>query len=94
MEQDQVKQFPNLFNMKKALDFILTSLVDNPDKLEIEEREENGVVTFTINAADEDMGKIIGKGGKVIKSIRNVIKIPAIKENRKIFVNLAEQPQN
>ena len=89
-----MKQFPNLFNMKKALDFILTSLVDNPDKLEIEEREENGVVTFTINAADEDMGKIIGKGGKVIKSIRNVIKIPAIKENRKIFVNLAEQPQN
>ena len=89
-----MKQFPNLFNMKKALDFILTSLVDNPDKLEIEEREENGVVTFTINAADEDMGKIIGKGGKVIKSIRNVIKIPAIKENRKIFVNLAEHPQN
>lgn len=80
--------------MRKALDFILTSLVDNTDKLDIQENEESGVITFTISTAEEDMGKVIGKGGKVIKSIRNVMKIPAIKQNKKIFINLAEQPQN
>ncbi|MCL4354631.1 KH domain-containing protein [Patescibacteria group bacterium] len=77
--------------MKKTLDFILKSLVDNPDKIEIDEKEENGVITYTISAAEEDMGKVIGKGGKVIKSLRNVMKISAMKENKKIFINLAEQ---
>ncbi|MCL4354323.1 KH domain-containing protein [Patescibacteria group bacterium] len=77
--------------MKKTLDFILKSLVDNPDKIDIDEKEENGVITYTISAAEEDMGKVIGKGGKVIKSLRNVMKISAMKENKKIFINLAEQ---
>lgn len=77
--------------MKKTLEFILKSLVENPDKIEIDEKEEDGVITYTISAAEEDMGKIIGKGGKVIKSLRNVMKIPAMKENKKIFINLAEQ---
>jgi len=77
--------------MKKTLEFILKSLVENPDKIEIDEKEEDGVITYTISAAEEDMGKIIGKGGKVIKSLRNIMKIPAMKENKKIFINLAEQ---
>ncbi len=77
--------------MKKTLDFILKCLVENPDKIEIDEKEEDGVVTYTISAAEEDMGKIIGKGGKVIKSLRNIMKISAMKENKKIFINLAEQ---
>ena len=79
--------------MKKVLNYLVSSIVDNPDEVEITEAEENGVINYTVSVAKEDMGKIIGKNGKVIKSIRNVFKIPAIKEGKKIYVNLAENLQ-
>jgi len=76
--------------MKKTLEHILLSIVANPDKVEVEEHEENGIINFTVKVAKEDMGKVIGKNGKVIRSIRNVLKIPAIKENKRINIELAE----
>ncbi|MCL5746839.1 MAG: KH domain-containing protein [Patescibacteria group bacterium] len=79
--------------MKKALDYIVSNIVDEPKKVQINEEEKDGVITFTITVAKEDMGKVIGKNGKVIKAIRNVIKIPAIKQGKKIYISLAEEPQ-
>jgi predicted RNA-binding protein YlqC (UPF0109 family) len=79
--------------MKDTLLNIVTAIVDNPDKIEIKEEEVEGVTNFIITVAPEDMGKIIGKGGKVIRAIRTVMKIPAIKSNKRIFVSLAEVPQ-
>ena len=76
--------------MKKALVYIMNSIVDEPDKVEISEEEDNGILTFKIKAAPGDMGKIIGKNGKIIRSIRNVLKIPAIKQNKKINIILSE----
>lgn len=79
--------------MKKALDYIVTSIVDDPKQVVITEEETDGVINFTVTVAKEDMGKIIGKNGKVIKAIRNVLKIPAIKQNKKIYISLSENPQ-
>lgn len=76
--------------MKKALLYILSSIVENPEKVEVEEEEQNGIINFTIKVAKADMGKVIGKNGKVIRAIRNVIKINAIKQNKKINITLAE----
>lgn len=76
--------------MKKTIEFILSSIVEDTKKVKIDESEENGVVNFTISVAKDDMGKVIGKNGKVIKAIRNVLKIPAIKQNKKIYISLAE----
>ncbi len=76
--------------MKKALEFILLSIVDNQDKVKIEEHEENGIINFKVLVAKEDMGKVIGKNGKIIRSIRNVLKIPAIKQNKRINIELVE----
>ena len=76
--------------MKDTLHFIIVSIVDNPDAVSIEESETEGYVTFTITAAKEDMGKIIGKEGKIIRSIRNIMKIKAMKENKRINITLAE----
>lgn len=78
--------------MKKVLSLILSSIVDKEDKVEIDEQEQNGIVNFIIKVDKEDMGKVIGKNGKVIKSIRNVMKIPAIKNGKKIYVTLSETP--
>lgn len=76
--------------MKDILEYIVTSLVDNPDAVVIAEEDVEGVVTFTITPDKEDMGKLIGKGGKVIRAIRNLMKIPAMKESKKVQVQLAE----
>lgn len=78
--------------MKKILSLIVSSIVDSPNKVEIEEQEQNGIVNFVIKVDKDDMGKVIGKNGKVIKSIRNVMKIPAIKNGKKIYITLSETP--
>ncbi len=76
--------------MKKALEYIVTSIADKEDKVQIEEQEQNGIINFTIKVDKDDMGKVIGKNGRVIKAIRSVMKIPAIKQNKKIYINLLE----
>jgi uncharacterized protein len=80
--------------MKDTLHYILTAIVDKPDSVEIDEQEDNGSVNFTVTVDPEDMGKVIGKEGKVIRSIRNVMKIKAMKQNKRINIQLAEIPQS
>lgn len=79
--------------MKDTLNFIVKAIVEKPDEVKISEEEQDGVLNFVITVDKDDMGRIIGKQGKVIKSIRNVMKIPAIKNNKKIFISLSEIPQ-
>lgn len=76
--------------MKKALEYLISQIVDNPEKVEISEQEADGMTNFAITVDPSDMGKIIGKNGKVIRAIRNVIKISAIKQNKKINIALTE----
>ena len=79
--------------MKDTLLEIISAIVENPKAVEIKEEEEEGVTNFVVTVAKEDMGKIIGKNGKVIRAIRTVMKIPAIKANKRIFITLTEIPQ-
>lgn len=76
--------------MKSALSYIVSTIVDNPKKVKIEETEEDGTINYEAEVAKEDMGKIIGKEGKIIRAIRNVMKIPAIKSNKKLLISLKE----
>lgn len=76
--------------MKKALEYIISQIVDNPEKATINEQEDQEMINFTITVDPSDMGKIIGKNGKVIRAIRNVVKISAIKQNKKINISLVE----
>lgn len=76
--------------MKDTLKYIVSSIVGKPEEVEIKEEEQDGVLNYIVTVSKEDMGRVIGKGGKVIKSIRNVMKIPAIKNNKKIYISLSE----
>lgn len=76
--------------MKDTLEHIISAIVTNPESVKVEESESDGITTFTVTVAKEDMGKVIGKEGKVIRSIRNVMKIPAIKQNKRINISLSE----
>lgn len=78
--------------MKKALEYIITQIVEDPEKVKIDEQEDQGMINFMISVAPSDMGKVIGKNGKVIRAVRNVIKISAIKQNKKINIALIENP--
>lgn len=76
--------------MKDTLLFIVSSIVDYPDDVRIEEQDIEGVNNLIINVHKEDMGKIIGKEGKIIRSIRNIMKIKAMKHGIRINVTIAD----
>ena len=77
--------------MKDTLHFIVSAIVDNPDAVVIEEHEEDGFTNLVISVDPADMGKVIGKEGKVIRSIRNIMKVKAMKSDIRIKISLAEQ---
>lgn len=76
--------------MKDALEYILSSIVEKKDKISIAQDSEDDMINFRISVDKDDMGRVIGKNGKIIRAIRNVMKIPAIKQNKRINVLLEE----
>ncbi|MBU4016316.1 KH domain-containing protein [Patescibacteria group bacterium] len=76
--------------MKDTLQFIVSSIVDNAEAVHIDEQETDDITNLIITVDKEDMGKIIGKEGKVIRSIRNIMKIKAIKNNKRINISIAD----
>ena len=77
--------------MKDLTLFILRKIVDKPEEIEVTESEtETGNITLTVKVSTEDMGKVIGKNGKVIRAIRDVVKILAVKLGKHVDIVLAE----
>ena len=72
--------------MKEILETIILNLVDNKDSVEIKELNGEKSVVFEVKVADGDMGKIIGKQGRLAKSIRTVVKAVANKEQKRVTV--------
>jgi uncharacterized protein len=80
----------NQLIMKDTLEFLLKEIVDHPDEIKIVESIEEGKTILTIQANQEDIGKIVGKQGRIIKSIRNLIKLIAAKHNAYVDIIIAE----
>ncbi|HCC07545.1 MAG TPA: KH domain-containing protein [Clostridiales bacterium] len=74
--------------MKNLLELIVKSLVDNPEKISINEISGENSTIYEVKVAEEDMGKVIGKQGKVAKSIRTVIKAIAAREGKRVIVEI------
>ena len=72
--------------MKETLEVIIKNLVDNTDKEEIKEVEGEKTIIFEVKVAEEDMGKIIGRQGKIAQSIRTVMRAVANKKDKKVTV--------
>jgi predicted RNA-binding protein YlqC (UPF0109 family) len=79
-----VRQLENL------LLFLARSLVDEPNKVEVEGRETESRVDLTLRVAQGDMGKVIGRGGRIVKAIRIVMKAASVKENKRVNVEIAD----
>ena len=77
--------------MKELLASIVSSLVEHPEAISIAEHEkENDHILFELRVAESDMGKVIGKQGRIAKAIRTVMKAAATGENKKVTVDILE----
>ena len=74
--------------MKELVEFIAKSLVDNPNAVIVNEVNGEQSIILKLSVAPEDMGKIIGKQGRIAKAIRTVIKAVAIKQNKRVIVEI------
>ena len=76
--------------MKELLTYIVRSLVDKPDEVSVAEREDNGETIFEVRVADGDMGKVIGRQGRVVKEIRVLMKAVAQRQGKKVSVEVLD----
>ncbi len=74
--------------MGELVEVIAKALVDNPDQVEINEIEGRQSIIIELKVAQEDMGKVIGKQGRIAKAIRTVVKAAAIKQNKRVVVEI------
>ena len=74
--------------MKDLLEFIAKSMVSDPDSVSVEEAVQENSIVLTLHVAEGDMGKVIGKQGRIAKAIRTVVKAAASHENKKVTVDI------
>lgn len=77
--------------MKEMLEIIIKNLVANPEQVTITEDQKENTINFSVKVANEDMGKVIGKQGRIAKAIRTVSKAIATKENKKVNIEFVEE---
>lgn len=77
--------------MTKLVEAIAKSLVDSPEEVVVTETEENQGTVIELRVAPDDMGKVIGKQGRIAKALRTVVKAAAIRENKKVTVEIIKE---
>ena len=70
------------------MEFLAKSLVDHPDQVDVRAVEGNEGITIELRVASDDMGKVIGKQGRIARAIRTVVKAAAVRENKKVAVEI------
>ena len=77
--------------MRDLLVYLARSLVDRPDDVRVEEFEEDdGTLVLELSVAEDDYGKVIGRGGRTAQALRTVVKAAAVKDNRRVLVDIVE----
>lgn len=74
--------------MKELVEVIAKALVENPDEVVVTEKEEGKHITLELHVAASDMGKVIGKQGRIAKALRSVVKAASSRENKKVDVEI------
>jgi predicted RNA-binding protein YlqC (UPF0109 family) len=77
--------------VRELLVYLVQQLVDEPDKVEVEQFEEDdGTLVLELSLGDDDYGKVIGRGGRTAQALRTVVKAAAVKDNRRVLVDIVE----
>lgn len=75
---------------KALLEFVIKSLVDNPDEVHVEEIDHSNETVLELSVNSSDMGRVIGKGGRVINAVRSLIQVSAAKAGKQVSVEIIE----
>jgi predicted RNA-binding protein YlqC (UPF0109 family) len=77
--------------VRDLLVYLARQLVDEPEKVEVEQFEEDdGTLVLELTVADDDYGKVIGRGGRTAQALRTIVKAAAVKDNRRVLVDIVE----
>ena len=77
--------------MKELLEYLVRQLVEEPDAVGVEQfDEEDGTVVLELSVGEEDYGRVIGKGGRTANALRTVVKAAAVKEQRRVLVDIVD----
>ena len=77
--------------MRDLLVYLARALVDQPDRVEVEQFEEDdGTLVLELTVADDDYGQVIGRGGRTAQALRTVVKAAAVKDNKRVLVDIVE----
>jgi uncharacterized protein len=77
--------------VRELLEYLARSLVDRPEQVSVEEFEEDdGTLILELSVGDDDYGQVIGRGGRTAQALRTVVKAAAVKENRRVLVDIVE----
>jgi len=77
--------------MEELVRYIAKNLVDEPEAVTVESREEGDTVVISLSVAPSDMGKVIGRQGRIAKAIRTVVKAASVREEKKYMVDIVEK---
>jgi predicted RNA-binding protein YlqC (UPF0109 family) len=77
--------------VRELLVYLARQLVDEPERVEVEEFEEDdGTLVLELSVGDDDYGKVIGRGGRTAQALRTIVKAAAVKDNRRVLVDIVE----
>jgi uncharacterized protein len=74
----------------ELLEFLVRSLVEDPNAVVVEELEEEGDLVYEVSVAEDDLGRVIGKGGRVANAIRTIAKAAAVRLDRRVIVDILD----
>ena len=76
--------------MTELLEFLVRALVEDPEAVVVEELEEDGDLVYEITVAEDDLGRVIGKGGRIANAIRTIAKAAAVRIDRRVVVDILD----
>jgi uncharacterized protein len=76
--------------MRELLEFLARALVEDPDAVEVTEIDEDGDVVLEVEVAEDDLGRVIGRGGRVANAMRTVVKAAATREDKRVIVDILD----
>jgi predicted RNA-binding protein YlqC (UPF0109 family) len=74
----------------ELLAYLARELVDDPDAVRVETKERDGTLVLVLRVAPEDVGRVIGRGGRIVRALRTVVRATAARDGRRVLVEIAE----
>ena len=76
--------------MRDLVEFLVRALVDDPDSVKVEEFDEEGDLVLEVSVADDDLGRVIGRGGRIANAIRTVARAVGARDDRRVIVDILD----